>query len=157
MDLIFDDDHHDVTIKWSRPVELTAKGVPEHENELLYLITAHGDGAEKMVYVGQAYSQPVAVRIAQPDHIKKQREWAQRFPGHRFKVRRGLVSLKQGKISVKKINSIEAVLIYCFDSEHCMNGKARFRAAISGHYEISNTGFKSGLPRRLGYGFYEHR
>lgn len=155
MDLIFDDDHHQVSIKWSRPVDLRAAAGEEHENDLVYLITAHGtDGSEKMIYVGQAYSQRVAKRIAQPDHRRKQGEWEERFPKHKFKVRRGTVSIANGSVSVNKINSIESILIYCFDSEHCMNGKARFRSRISGHYEITNSGYKSDLPRRIGYGFY---
>jgi hypothetical protein len=155
MDLIFDDDHHQVSIKWSRPVDLNFVGGAEHENDLVYMITAHGKrSSEKMIYVGQAYSQSVSKRLSQPDHRRKQSEWATRFPGHQLKVRRGQVSLKQGRFSVDKINSIEAILIYCFDNEHCMNGKARFSAKISGHYEITNSGYRSDLPHRIGYGFY---
>ena len=124
MDLIFDDDHCDVRIKWSRPTDLQSAKQVEDDNDLLYMITAQDSrGADKMVYIGQAYSQKVAKRTSQPVHRRKQAAWAKSLPGHTFKIRRGLVSLAKGRGSVDKINAIEAILIYCFDSEHCMNGK----------------------------------
>lgn len=155
MDLIFENDHHDVVIHWSRPVALDTAKRSEHENDLLYLITViASDGTERMLYIGQAYSQAVAFRLNQPDHRRKHSVWTKLFPNRPFRVRRGKVSFKNGKVSVARINAIEAILIYCFDSDDCLNERSRYNANIAGRYEIRNTGFKAQLPRRIGYGFY---
>lgn len=155
MDLIFDDDHHGVIIHWGRPTELGAIKQPEGENDLLYLITTVApDGSERMIYIGQAYSQSVATRINQPDHREKRSAWSKRFLDHSFRIRLGEVTFKNGRASVAKVNALEAILIYCFDSDDCLNEKSKYGSKISGRYEISNTGSKAGLPKRIGYGFY---
>ena len=155
MDLIYDDDHIEVEIIWGRPKPLAGLKAPEDSNDLLYLITAQATGvSERMIYIGQAYSVAVAERVAQSDHRKKQAVWRARFPGHTFHVRLGRVRLNHGKISVPKLNAIEAILIYAFDSDDCCNQKSKFRPSIAKQYEIRNKGSKVGLPKRLGYGFY---
>lgn len=155
MDLIYDDDHIEVEIFWSKPVPLRDITIDENPNDLLYLITAHSEGSpERMLYIGQAYSVSVAERISQADHRKKQTMWRRRFPGHSLHIRRGTVRLKEGRISVPKINAIESILIYAFDSDDCCNIRSKFSSTIKQQYDIMNKGSKVGLPKRLGYGFY---
>ena len=155
MDRMFDDDHCAVRINWSRPVDLAELKGAEDENDLIYLITAKTSrGAEKMIYVGQAYSQKSGDRIRQPDHRRKQLEWSARFAEHKLQIRKGRVHIENGKISVPKINAIESMLIYCLDTDHCVNLRANRNPKISGRYEICNVGSKAGLPRRIGFGFY---
>lgn len=149
---VFDDDHWEVAIQWSRPTPLESfgDGYSEPDNALLYMVIAKAPrGAHKGIYIGQAYSQNIAVRVRQPDHRTKQELWHQAWPRHRLMISVGTIKLKNGgQVGLKKVTDLENILIYCFDNEHCRNVKSKSTLAVRDHYLIRNSGFRSSdLPR----------
>lgn len=165
MDLTFDDDHVQVTIRWSRRLLLTdfvEKGTAGVDvgNEFLYLITAVCGRSERCVYVGQSFSSLVRRRLCAPDHRRKRKKWAAHdaLAGREFQVRLGtpIVAGKgRGAITSNLVDDVEAILIYVFDdADVTQNERSRRRHRIRNLYEIRNEGLPKRFPTRVGYGFY---
>lgn len=165
MDLIFDDDHRNVTITWSKRTSLdaflaTSRHHLDTTDVFLYLISAYKCGQEKALYIGQSYSTSVRRRLKAQDHVQKRARWLRdrSLADHEIFVRLGVpivADRNSAAISAALVNDVEAILIYAFDGEFCKNNKSVKNPAIKYKYEVRNENVpKYLLQRRIGFGFY---
>lgn len=155
MKRIFDDDHRCVTIDWSRPSLLDSAPKETRKDELLYLISAACGGRDhKLLYVGQAYASEIRSRLRNSDHKRKQAAWAAEHPRHQLYVRYGSITSSTKTIKDKQLDDIEKILIYCVDNDYWKNKKGVMKSKLSCYYDITNSGNRAGLPKRIGYGLF---
>lgn len=168
MDLIFDDDHVDVVVTWSRRMRLArfldgATRLVETGDQFLYLLSTGQGRQERCVYVGQSYSGLVRHRLLAPDHRRKQAGWAALAGGDAgLHVRLGapvVAGKGPGAITARLVDDVEAILIYALDDgDATRNIRSRRRHRIGNYYEIRNHGLpRAAFPQRIGYGVYWDR
>lgn len=155
---LYHEEYWSIRIEWSRPKEYSRFLVEPSDNEAfanLYLISARfGRNASKLLYVGQTYDQWVSRRLSQKDHKRRHSEFRENYPHHTLYVSQGIVTVHDGKLTRKRLNDIERVLIYINDPEHAHNVQNFYTHGVSGSYHIENSGSKCTLPRIISLGVF---
>ena len=112
----------EVEIEWTRPKEYTrllSEGSDRDECANLYLISArYGAANAKTIYIGQTYTQLVRKRLSQPDHKKRFAAFVKNYQRHGFFVSLGIITIKEGNLTRKRLDDIERILIYANDASH---------------------------------------
>jgi hypothetical protein len=156
---VFEDDYWDVAIQWTKPISYDKaknEGSKHDEFAYLYMISVrYSTNKHKPVYIGKTFEQDVQTRLKQYDHVARYKKISNAHPKSRIFVRYGLVSMDTGKVTKKRIKDIENILIYCYDNDHCKNIKSIYTHGVSDSYSISNSGYRSELPKTLAFGFFE--
>lgn len=147
-----------IEVKWSRPKEyerLLDEGSPHDELANLYLISARfGTKPSKAIYVGKTYDQWVSMRLSQPDHQLRYTEFVKNYPRHIFYVSHGIVTNHDGKLTRKRIDDIERILIYANEPQHAHNIKNFWQHRVTMPYQIENRGSRCTLPRTIALGVF---
>lgn len=156
---LFEDDFWEVNIKWTRPRAYKSERDEgsEHDNTayLYYICAKYSTSAPKVLYIGQTYQQTVNKRLQQPDHQHRYVKFARAYPKHRFYVSHGLVSVTYGRLTKRRIEDVERILIYANDPAHAHNVKNIYQHGVENvSYFITNNGYRSGLPRSLRFGVF---
>ena len=155
---LFKDDFWEVHIKWTRPrayERVRDEGSDYDDSACLYYICAQfSTGQPKVLYIGQTYQQSVSLRLQQPDHKNRYAAFVRNYPKHRFSVSHGIVSIVDGHLTQRRVDDVERLLIYANDPEHTHNVQHIYQHGVSGSYVITNTGYRSGLPRYLRLGVF---
>ena len=69
----------------------------------------------RLLYIGQTYQQSVSTRLQQPDHQRRYAAFVKNYPRHRFSVSHGIVSVIDGRLTKRRVDDIERLLIYAND------------------------------------------
>ena len=158
MNPVFEDDFWRVKISWSRPIayeKARDKGSDHDETAHLYMITARfSDNDHKFIYLGKTYKQYVQKRLKAKDHRARYAAIIKNHPRHSIFLRYGTVKLEKGKVTDKRINDLERILIYCLDDEHSKNIKSIYSHGVTDSYEITSSGSRGTLPKCLALGFF---
>lgn len=158
MKILFEDGFWKVTITWSKPMlyeNLIEQGSQHDENAHLYMISGkHQNNKHKVYYIGKTYDQCVSDRLTQSDHKLRYKNIKKDYPRHTLYVSHGIVEIKDGKRTSKRIDEIESILIYSMPAEHSFNEKNYFSHGVTGQYLINNKGHKSSLPNTIGLGVF---
>ena len=154
MNPVFEDDFWRVKISWSRPIayeKARDKGSDHDETAHLYMITARfSDNDHKFIYLGKTYKQYVQKRLKAKDHRARYAAIIKNHPRHSIFLRYGTVKLEKGKVTDKRINDLERILIYCLDDEHSKNIKSIYSHGVTDSYEITSSGSRGTLPKSPG-------
>lgn len=161
MEPLYPDEHWLVEINWSRPTLyerlLEDGGSPHDDGAYLYLISARFSGnAPKALYIGQTYSQWVTKRLTQRDHKRRYETFAEEYPRHSLFVSHGYVTVHGGKLTAKRLDDIESILIYTNDPTHAHNVKNFYRHGVASPYFIENKGSRCTLPKTIALGVFVH-
>jgi len=152
------EEYWDIEIAWSRPKEyerVLEEGSPHDELAHLYLISARfGTKSPKAIYVGKTYDQFVKKRLSQPDHQKRYSQFVKDYPRHRFYVSHGVVTNHDGKLTRKRIDEIERILIYANKPQHAYNVQNFWTHGVTTAYQIENRGSRCTLPRTITLGVF---
>lgn len=158
MEPLSHEDYWNVQIDWSLPQEyerLLELGSPNDDLAHLYLISArYGKNEPKTIYIGQTYNQWVSKRLTQADHQSRYADFVENYSRHRLYVSHGIVTVHDGKITRKRINDIERILIYTNDPTHAHNIKNFQGHGVSTPYQIENRGSRCTLPRQISLGVF---
>ena len=158
MNPVFVDDFWRVHITWSKPLPYeTARdaGSDQDETANLYMITARfSNKKHKFIYLGKTYKQWVQKRLKQKDHQARYAAIIKNHPKHAIFLRYGTVKIESGKVTNKRIDDLERILIYCLDDEHCKNIKSIYTHGVLESYEIISSGSRGTLPKCLALGFF---
>ncbi len=158
MNPVFEDDFWRVHISWSKPIPYEKArdvGSDHDETANLYMITARfSDKDHKFIYLGKTYKQYVQRRLKQPDHAARYAAIVKHHPKHAVFLRYGTVKVEEGKVTNKKIDDLERILIYCLDDEHSKNIKSVYSHGVASSYEIISSGSRGTLPKCLALGFF---
>lgn len=158
MNPVFEDDFWRVCIAWSKPIPYERardEGSEHDETANLYMITARfSDKKHKFIYLGKTYKQYVQKRLKQPDHHARYAGIVRNHPKHRIFLRYGTVKVDAGKVTKKRIDDLERILIYCLDDEHSRNVKSIYSHGVTDSYEIVSSGSRGTLPKCLALGFF---
>ena len=151
-------DSWEVRIKWTRPrsyERVREEGSDHDDSAYLYYIRAQfSNRRPKLLYIGKTYTQSVSIRLGQPDHRNRYDEFTRLYPIHRFTVSHGIVSVESGRITRRRIDDIERLLIYANDPSHAYNVQNINQHGVARSYIVTNTGYRSGLPRSLLLGVF---
>lgn len=155
---LWHEEYVNIEVHWSRPKDydrLLEEGSPHDELARLYLISARfGTKPSKAIYVGKTDAQSVIKRLTQPDHQRRYINFVNDYPRHRFYVSHGIVTNHQGKLTQKRIDDIERILIYANEPQHAHNIKNFWRHGVTTPYQIENRGFRCTLPRVIALGVF---
>jgi hypothetical protein len=155
---LFENNFWEVQIQWTRPraYERVRGEGSEHDNSacLYYICAQFSTGKPKVLYIGQTYQQAVSTRLQQPDHQSRYAAFVRNYPRHRFSVSHGIVSVVDGRLTKRRVDDIERLLIYANDPEHAHNVQHIYQHGVRESYFITNTGYRSGLPRSLQLGVF---
>jgi len=149
-----DDEFWHVEVKWMPPVaydKVVSEGSTHDDHAYLYMIIArYSSHPPKVVYLGRTYQQSVSVRLTQADHKNRHAALVEKYPNHRLLVSHGLVTVKNGNRTERRIQDVERLLIYSNpDLENAMNVANFNHHNVEGSYWIWNRGQKAGLPREV--------
>ena len=155
---LWHEDYWSVQISWSRPKEydrLLLEGSPHDKTANLYLISArYGKSASKTVYIGQTYQQWVSKRLSQDDHKKRRDSIISKYPRHKLYVSHGVILIRNGVLTRKRVGEIKQILIYSNDLTHAHNIKNYWKHEVSTSYRIENRGSKCTLPKEIALGVF---
>ena len=154
--------HHEgywnIEIEWSRPKaygRLLDEGSPHDEDAHLYLISARfSTSSHKAIYVGKTYDQWVSKRLSQADHKRRYSDFTKNYPRHNFYVSHGIVTNHDGKLTRKRIDDIERILIYANEPLHAHNVQNFWQHSVTTPYQIENRGSRCTLPRTISLGVF---
>jgi len=149
-----DDEFWQVEVKWMPPVaydKVLSEGSPHDDDAYLYMIVAkHSAHPPKVVYLGRTCKQCVSVRLTQVDHKKRHAALVEKCPNHHLLVSHGLVTVKNGNLTERRIQDVERLLIYSNpDFEKAINVANFNHHNVEGSYWIWNIGHKAGLPSEV--------
>ncbi|MCG8604499.1 hypothetical protein MJD09_05795 [bacterium] len=156
---LFEDDFWEVHIKWTNLRAYTRvrdEGSEYDDSAHLYYICAQfSSGAPKVLYIGQTYRQSVSMRLRQPDHKNRYAAFIRNYPRHHFSVSHGIVTVTNGRLTKRRIDDTERLLIYANDPEHAYNVKNFYQhGVVTGSYFLINTGHRGSLPLSLRLGVF---
>lgn len=158
MQRLYHEEAWEVEIEWTRPKEYTrllSKGSEHDEFANLYLISArYGAANAKTIYIGKTYTQWVRRRLSQPDHKKRFAAWVKNYQRHLFFVSFGIITIKEGNVTRKRLDDIERILIYANDPDHAHNVQNFYEHGVKEAYQITNKGSRCTLPRILALGVF---
>lgn len=147
-----------IKVEWSRPKEydrLLNEGSQHDEHAHLYLISARfGTNASKAIYIGKTYDQWVSERLSQTDHKLRHADFIKNYPRHMFYVSHGIVTNNDGKITEKRIDDVERILIYANEPQHAHNIQNFWQHGVTAPYKIENQGSRCTLPRTIALGIF---
>ena len=153
MEPLHHEEYWNIEIEWSRPKtyeRLLDEGSPHDDLAHLYLISARmGTDSPKAIYVGKTYDQWVSKRLSQPDHKRRYAEFIIAYPRHNFYVSHGIVKIQNGKLTRKRIDDIERILIYVNEPLHAHNVQNFWQHSVTTPYQIENRGSRCTLPRTI--------
>lgn len=151
----FENVFYEAEIQWTKPViydDIVA--APSKYNELanLYMITARFSNRDsKTLYIGKTWCQGVHKRIRQADHKNRIAQYRADHPHHTFEIRHGVIKMKAGRLTEKRLSDIESLLIYITENR---NIKSVLNHGVVKSYKITNKGYKCWLPKSLAFGLF---
>jgi len=158
MQPLYHQDYWEVEIDWKRPKKYERardEGSDHDEFAHLYLISArYGSSEPKALYIGKTWKQTVATRLCQDDHKKRYAAFVKNYPRHSFYVSYGIVSVNDAKLTEKRLDAIERILIFTNEPEHAYNVQHLYEHGVTGSYEIQNRGSRCHLPRIIRLGVF---
>ena len=158
MEPLYHAESWDIVIEWKRPKQYrrgVENGSVHDDFANLYLISArYVVGKSKAIYIGKTYAQWVSKRLAQPDHKKRYAEYVKNYPRHSFYVSHGIVVVNDGRLTQKRLDDMERILIYTNDPDHSHNVKNIYEHGVTGSYEIYNRGSRCTLPKYIALGVF---
>lgn len=145
-------------IYWSRPIIYdNAKNFYYEANDIsnLYKITGkYSKNKHTLFYVGKTYAQSVSIRLNQKDHVNRYEIIKERYPRFKLYVSFGSITLIYGKLTRKRINEIESLLIYAHDFKNLQNKSKLFSLNVNEQYKIANIGYSFPLHKEITYGIF---
>ncbi len=151
-----------VTIEWSKPVNYSNINFYELANDSnfdLYMITGkYSDYKHKIFYIGKSYFQTISKRLNQKDHIQRIQSLKKKHPKHDLFISCGKVNIADSRKTQKRIDEIESILIFSFDTDAKINKNKNYTLNTkSNHYIITNKGYRAELEKKLYFGlFYDN-
>src|SRR2546421_4976399 len=150
----------DVSISWTRPIpydKIISDGSPRDADGWLYMILGyHRSSHPKIFYIGQVQQTSVSRRLRAPDHRARYRRLCQDHPRHSFRVSLGAVTVSDGRITERRIDHIEHILIYAtYNSKphviqrvpHMINKRLWYQSGWPHPYIIRNLKYRTPLPK----------
>lgn len=142
-------------IRWSRlyTCEKLFNYCPENDDAYFYSIIGRRGQELKLFYIGMVYKQCVSERFKSEDHLSKVRALENHFSKYKIGIRLGVVKLTAPitKITKRRINAIEKLLIYINWNQDMINKKAVETINLSEKILIINSGDFKPLVRECGY------
>ena len=157
MKILFEYVCWDAEINWSRPVLYTNAKDSWYEYDRYYFYKITGKYSKyppRLFYIGKTFSQSVKTRLNQKDHINRYKTIRKNYPRFEFYVNFGSIKLAYGKLTQKRIDEIESLLIYSDDSEYLQNKTKIMSLNVKEQYIIKNKGYSAPLHREIAYGMF---
>ncbi len=148
----------EVDINWTKPYlyeNFLMTGSEYDESAYIYKITGRYSGkAHKLFYIGKTYYQYVITRISQEDHKKRYKKLLKDYQKHKLYVSLGIIEMKNGNITERRIDQIESLLIYSHDFKHLLNKQKLNELNVTEPYKIVNSGYRAPLFKEINFGIY---
>ena len=158
MNLTFENLCWSAEIYWSRPLLYDkARDFHYEANDIsnIYKITGkYSKFNHKMLYIGKTYAQSVCIRLNQKDHIIRYENIREQYPRFKIYVSFGSIHLKYGKLTRKRIDEIESLLIYAHEFDDIQNKNKLFSLNVKDQYKIINKGYAYPLNKEIAYGIF---
>jgi hypothetical protein len=147
---LYPDEHSEIEIKWSRPMDYDKALEKEddgQENFFFYKIMAFykRTNTYKLLYIGKSYNHHVSKRLKNPDHKRKRLKFEKDFARHQLKVSFGAFESWDRKPTKLLIDKVESLLIYAHSSEDfpdMTNRSNSWSHGVKRAYLITNIGFR---------------
>lgn len=146
-------------INWSEPKTLEEVKVMDDDssyNAYFYKIVGVFNNKFKLFYIGKCFKQYVTKRLFQPDHIRKQAEFKEKYKKHRLLISLGNIEYKKHK--PVEIDNVERLLIYSHshdDFSFIKNKQCSISHKVIKNYRIENKGWLGeGMYRKVAYGLF---
>ena len=148
----------EIEIEWKRPKKykrVIEEGSVHDDSANLYLISArYGSANTKAIYIGKTWAQWVSKRLTQLDHKKRYAAFVKNYPRHAFYVSHGIVVINDGRLTKKRLDDIERILVYTNEPDHAHNVRNFYEHGVTGSYEIYNRGSRCTLPKFIALGVF---
>ena len=163
MKILFEDFFLYAEINWSKPViyENARDFCYEIDKEYnFYKITGkYSKYPHRLFYIGKTYYQYINIRLKQKDHKERINTISKNYPRFKVYVSFGAVkfsdyNFNEKRISEKRIDDIESLLIYSNDNDYLQNRSKVFSLNVKNQYKIINKGYSSPLYREIAYGIF---
>ncbi|WP_281649201.1 hypothetical protein [Parendozoicomonas sp. Alg238-R29] len=159
MKAIYKNDFWKVSVDWKDPTlyeDVLENGHECCEDSQLYMITAaFGKNKHKILYIGKT-TKSISHRLKQPDHKLRHLKMSGDYSRHKLYITMGKIRVEGGKVTPKRIDQIESLLIYSFDDFHKYNGSKINKLNLSEHYEVQNKGEFHALPEKIYLGLFKN-
>ena len=158
MKLLYKDYCWDAEIYWSKPydyVNFSNGHIVNEESAYFYIIFGqYSKFSRKIFYIGKTYDQYIQDRIIQKDHKDRIQKLQLIYPRFKFYLSIGKIKVLNGKITRKRIDQIESLLIFSCNSNYLKNKNKIFSLRLNDHYKIINHGYYKPLPNKLVLGLF---
>jgi hypothetical protein len=142
-----------ISIEWTRPKlyeSVFDDGCDHDDSAHLYMILRrYSRATPKAIYIGKTWHQCVRTRLRQKDHRLRYQRFCESYPRQRFYVSHGIVSMDEGRLTQKRVDEIERILIYASSLDHTENRSNIWTHKVSDAYRITNKGSRSSLPQTI--------
>ena len=110
--------------------------------------------SRRIFYIGKTYDQYIHTRISQKEHKIRIQTLRSKHPKFKFYICIGKLEIINGKISRKRIDQIESLLIFSSDSDYLINKNKVFSLRLKDHYKVVNHGYHKPLPKQIILGLF---
>jgi len=143
----------EISIRWTRPrayASVLAEGCSHDDDAKLYMISRrYSTAAPKVIYIGKTWDQCVSGRLKQKDHRERYARWRHAYPRQSFFVSHGIVKIDEGRMTRKRLDEIERILIYASSLDHTENINNIWTHRVTDAYRILNSGSRASIFRKI--------
>jgi hypothetical protein len=142
-----------ISIHWTRPrpYESALKSGCDHDDDahLYMILRRYSRAVPKVIYIGKTWHQCVRTRLRQKDHRERHQRFCENYPRQSFHVSHGIVSMDEGRLTQRRVDEIERILIYASSLDHTENRSNIWTHRVTDAYQIKNTGSRGSIPRTI--------